>query len=262
MTKIRTLIIDDEPLARRKLSRLLSCEPDFELVGECADGSAALHAIREQRPGLLFLDVQMPGLTGFQVLQSLEGPGSPAVVFVTAHDQFAVRAFEAQAIDYLLKPFRRDRFQCTLQRIRMALAARASQPPPVVTPLPEQLVVKSRDRFVFVRLDQLDYVRAAANYVHLHVGSDRYEVRGRIGDLQAQLPTERFVRVHRSYIVNLNAVHELFPAGGGEYMVTMRSGRQLPVGPTYPPLIREALTNARILQFGGGSQVGNRTPSL
>jgi two-component system LytT family response regulator len=111
-------------------------------------------------------------------------------------------------------------------------------------------VVKSRDRFVFVRLDQLDYVRAAANYVQLHVGSDRYEVRGRIADLQAQLPTERFVRVHRSYIVNLNAVRELFPAGGGEYMVTLRSGRQLPVGPTYPPFIRKALTNARILQFG------------
>jgi two-component system LytT family response regulator len=249
--KVRTLIVDDEALARRSLSSLLDAETDFEIVGECADGKSALAAIAQREPDLLFLDVQMPEMDGFELLGELGRKRAPAVIFVTAYDQFAVRAFEAQALDYLMKPFRRDRFQACLDRVRQHLMAREVGQTPPGSRLPDRVVVKCGDRLVFVPLDSLDYVRAAANYVRLHVGEAAYEVRERMTDMEARLPRDRFMRIHRSYIVNLAALRELYRAGDGEYLVALRSGRHLPVGPSYTALIRAALLSAQMARFGG-----------
>ncbi len=268
---IRTLIVDDEPLARLNLSSLLIDEPDFEVVGECGDARAAVSAIAATRPQLMFLDVQMPGMNGFDVLVAAAAATPPAVVFVTAHEQFALQAFDAQAVDYLLKPFRRDRFQSSLARVRLRLRALdadaadpqrehgsasaearrdGSAPAPLVCD-PERMVVKSGNRFVFVSFSELEFIRAAANYVTLHVGAATWDVREKIGDIAERLPAGRFLRIHRSYIVNVAALQSLYPAGGGEYIAALRNGRELPVGPSYPAAIRRALTAAQIPRFGG-----------
>jgi two-component system LytT family response regulator len=225
---------------------LLREEIDFELAGEFGDGCAAAHAIAEQRPDLVFLDVRMPALSGLDILSSLPVAASPEVVFITAYDGYAVQAFEAQALDYLLKPFRRERFQKTLDRIRRRLVAPAAMVRPGVTPtdfVRDRIAVKCGDRIVIVRLDELDYVRAAANYVQLHVGGKIHEVRETMSIMEMRLPAGRFLRIHRSYVVNLGSVQELCPVGGGEYMITLRSGKELPVGPTYPAAIRQALAS-------------------
>jgi two-component system LytT family response regulator len=274
---IRTLIVDDEPLARLNLSTLLADEPDFDVVGECADAACAIAAIRAARPQLLFLDVQMPGLGGFEVVAAMRELGGelPAVVFVTAHEQFALQAFDAQAVDYLLKPFRRDRFAASLARVRLHLraleverasgeggadaagaparlagAAAALEAPPV-TADPERMIVKSGNRLVFIDFAELDFIRAAANYVTLHVGVTTWDVREKIGDIARRLPAGRFLRIHRSYIVNVASLQSLYPSGGGEYMATLRNGRELPVGASYPAAIREALGAAMVPRFGG-----------
>jgi two-component system LytT family response regulator len=248
---IRVLIVDDEALSRRSLSSLLEAESDFEVVGECADGRSALAAIVRREPDLIFLDVQMPEMDGFGLLGELGGVRAPVVIFVTAYEQFAVRAFEAQALDYLMKPFRRDRFQASLERVRRHFGTpEFGQSPPASRP-PDRVAVRCGDRLVFVSLDSLDYVRAAANYVRLHVGETTYEVRERMTTMEMRLPRERFMRIHRSYIVNLAALKELCRAGDGEYLVTLRGGRHLPVGPSYTPLIRAALASAQLPRFGG-----------
>jgi two-component system LytT family response regulator len=273
---IRTLIVDDEPLARLNISTLLADEPDFDVVGECADAASAIAALRAARPQVMFLDVQMPGLGGFDVvaaMQAEEGE-APAVVFVTAHEQFALQAFDAQAVDYLLKPFRRDRFAASLARVRLhlrALAAERAQDAgdalsdpatrlaragaaleaPPFTADPDRMVVKSGNRLVFIQFAELDFIRAAANYVTLHVGTQTWDVREKIGDIAQRLPPGRFLRIHRSYIVNVAALQSLYPSGGGEYMATLRNGRELPVGASYPAAIREALGGATVPKFGG-----------
>jgi two-component system LytT family response regulator len=271
---IRALIVDDEPLARLNISTLLADEPDFDIVGECADAPSAIAAIAATHPHVLFLDVQMPGLGGFDVVEAMQAGGAraPAVVFVTAHEQFALQAFDAQAVDYLLKPFRRDRFASSLERVRQhvralavqragaegdAEAARERVAPaleaPPVTADPERMVVKSGNRLVFVDFAELDFVRAAANYVTLHVGEATWDVREKIGDIALRLPAGRFLRIHRSYIVNVAALQSIWPSGGGEYMATLRNGRELPVGASYPAAIRQALGEAAVPRFGGRS---------
>lgn len=246
--KTRTLIVDDEELARRSLSSLLNLEPDFEVAGECADGRSAVEAIARIAPDLVFLDVQMPRMSGFEVLEAVQTVHAPAVVFVTAFDNFAVKAFESQAIDYLLKPFRHERFQASLERVRCRLMT-TRRPTPLGT-TPDRMVVKSGDRLVFVRFDDVDFIRASANYLRVHLAQTSYEVRETLTMMESRLPRDRFVRIHRSYIVNLGAVQELYSAGGGEYLLSLRSGRQLPVGPSYPQVICNALANARIPRFG------------
>jgi two-component system LytT family response regulator len=256
--KIRTLIIDDEPLARLNLASLLAAEPDFEVTGEYADGRSAADAIVELRPDLVFLDVQMPSLDGLGVLDALPPGTCPMVVFVTAHDRYAVTAFEAQALDYLLKPFRRERFHATLERVRRRLAAPGALQAAMASGQPggrppDRMSVKSGGRVVLIPFDELTYVRAAANYVELHLIDRSVEVREKISTMESRLPADQFLRIHRSYLVNLTAVQELYPVGGGEYMVALRNGKQLPVGPTYPPSIRRALS--RLPQFGGAHEV-------
>jgi two-component system LytT family response regulator len=263
---IRTLIVDDEPLARLNISTLLADEPDFDIVGECADAASAIAAIAATRPQVLFLDVQMPGLGGFDVIEAVQagGAAAPAVVFVTAHEQFALQAFDAQAVDYLLKPFRRDRFASSLARVRQhvhALAVQraddeaagvAPEAPPAASD-PERMIVKSGSRLVFVQFAELDFIRAAANYVTLHVGPATWDVREKIGDIAQRLPAGRFLRIHRSYIVNVGSLQSIWPSGGGEYMATLRDGRELPVGASYPAAIRQALGEAAMPRFGGRS---------
>lgn len=262
---IRTLVVDDEPLARLNLATLLDEEEDFELVGECADAATGAQAVARLAPQLLFLDVQMPGVDGFAMLDvvrsAAQGRDAPmAIVFVTAHAQFAVQAFEARALDYLLKPFRRDRFAATLERVRQHLGSVPAASSVAVDPAacavaiePERLVARSGHRLVFVDFDELELVRAAANYVTLHYGPQRetLDVRERIGTLAQRLPATRFLRIHRSYIVNLAQLRALYPVGGGEYMASLRSGRELPVGPSYPEAIRRALEQARVPRIGG-----------
>jgi two-component system, LytTR family, response regulator len=271
---IRTLIVDDEPLARLNLLTLLHDEADFELVGECADAAAAaaVQAIARLQPQLLFLDVQMPGLNGFDVLRASRSQSQsqsqplplPAVVFVTAHEKFALQAFDVQALDYLLKPFRRDRFEATLDlaRKRLQLAAEpaavsASWPPCRPVPgEPLHMIVKCGAQWVFVRFAELAFIRAAANYVTLHVGPATHDVRGTMADMEKCLPPERFLRIHRSYIVQVAALQALQPVGGGEYTALLRSGRELPVGSSYAARIRDALALAHIPRFGGAQQAG------
>jgi two-component system LytT family response regulator len=243
--------VDDEVLARRSLSSLLALEPDFQIVGECAEEDSALRAIESTGPDLVFLDVQMPRLDGFSVLEGVRPERMPLVVFVTAHDQFAVKAFEAQALDYLLKPFRRDRFRASLERVRRTIAARDMGPARfAVAPAADSMVVRCRDRFAFVRFDSVEFVRAAANYVQLHVDGSTYAVRERIAVMEERLPSDKFLRIHRSLIVNIAAVKELYAAGAGEYMVSLRGGRQLPVGPSYVESVHDALLKANTPRFG------------
>jgi two-component system, LytTR family, response regulator len=239
--------VDDEVLARRSLSSLLDLEPDFEVIGECAEGQAALQAIESAHPDLVFLDIQMPNLDGFEVLGGVRAGHMPLIVFVTAYDQFAVKAFEAQALDYLLKPFRRERFRAALDRVRRTLAARAG----TASAPAQSMIVKCRDRLAFVHFDSLEFVRAAANYVHLHLPDSTYEVRERMSVMEERLPADRFLRIHRSYIVNIAAIKELYPAGGGEYMMALRGGRQLPVGPSYVEAVHNTLLAVDVPRFGG-----------
>jgi len=245
---IRTLIVDDEPLARLNLSSLLEDEPDFQVFGECADVPAALAALRSAPPALMFLDVQMPGLSGLDLLAALPPAAVPALVFVTAHEQFALKAFDACAVDYLLKPFRRDRFQLTLQRVRARLALAADAP--------QRLLVKSGGRFVFVELGELERVSAAANYVTLHAGSAVHAVRETMNEFEQRLPAARFVRIHRGHIVARQALSALEPAGDGEYIVRLRSGRELPVGPRYADALRSRLAALPLLRMGSSRALG------
>ncbi len=233
--------MDDEPLARLNLSSLLAAEPDVEIVGECGDAATALRAIGELRPQLAFLDVQMPGMNGFHVLEAAPAQTLPAIVFVTAHDQFAVQAFEAQALDYLLKPFRRERFAMSLERARHHLQGGRAGVPAQLPPDPDRMVVKSGNRWLFIAFDEIDFIRAASNYVTLHIGAESHDVREKIGELEARLPAGRFVRIHRSYIVRVAELRSLFAVGGGEHMAVLRSGRELPVGASCLATIHQAL---------------------
>jgi len=163
----------------------------------------------------------------------------------------AVGDERSPAVDYLLKPFSRERFQESLQRVRHGFAERGAPPSRVpATPAADRMVVKSGDRLLFVPFDELDFIRASANYVRLHLGRTIYSVRETIAAMESNLPADRFVRIHRSYIVNLSAIRELYHAGGGEYLIALRSGRQLPVGSTYPPVIHRALCTAGLPRFG------------
>jgi two-component system LytT family response regulator len=248
---VRTLIVDDEPLARQRLRRLLEADPAVAIVGESADGLQALTDLRELRPDLVFLDVQMPGLDGFGVLQALDDLPLPVVIFVTAHDRYALKAFEVHALDYLLKPFDRDRFAAALERakaqIQQGSAAALSerlrellQTAPA-RPRPERLVVKSGARIYFVRVDDIDWIEAAANYVRLHVGTEDHLLRESLSALEKRLDPARFVRIHRSTIVNLDRVRELQPVFHGDYVLILSDGKELAVSRTCRDRLKEAL---------------------
>jgi two-component system LytT family response regulator len=229
--KIRTLLVDDEPLARERLRGFLQAEPDFDVVGECSSGPEAIAAIRSQRPDLVFLDMQMPGCDGLQVLAELPEGKRPAVVFATAHERFAVDAFDVAAVDYLLKPFDRERCQQALRRVQEHLQRQRGGPAPAASaaPRPDRITVKADGRLVFLDPREIIRVEAADNYVMLHLVSGRLMLRETMGAIEARLGTAQFLRVNRSAIVQLDQIREIQPAQHGDYNVVLRDGTVLPL---------------------------------
>jgi two-component system LytT family response regulator len=236
--KVRTLIVDDEELGRKRIRKLLALESEFEIVGESCDGCEAIRAIEKLAPDLVFLDVQMPELGGFDVLARIAPQKMPVIIFVTAHDQFALKAFEAQALDYLLKPFDDERFAQSLQRVRTYLNGNESgEIKERLAKLAEGLskgrhylsrvAVKSAGRVLFLKAGEIDWIEAAGNYVNLHVGTETYLLRSRMNDLEKRFDPEQFFRIHRSTIVNLDRVKELKPLFKGEAIVVLKDGQQL-----------------------------------
>lgn len=233
---LRAVIVDDEPLARERLRSLLDADPDIEVVGECGDGLDALEMVQRQHPDLVFLDVQIPRLDGFAVVERLGPRPTPLVVFVTAHDRYALKAFEVQAFDYLLKPFDRERFDQCLARAKARLAGgkasnrellsllRDLQPRPAA---PERLMVRSRGRILFLRVEDIDWIRADRNYLEIHSGRATHRTRGCIASLAHRLEVMRFVRVHRSLIVNLDRISEIQPWFHGGRILILRDGTRL-----------------------------------
>lgn len=235
---IRILIVDDEPLARKRIRRLLGSEPDIAIVDECGAGREAIKIIHETTPDLVFLDIQMPEINGFEVLQSIDAQPMPAVIFVTAFDQHALKAFEVHALDYLLKPFRRDRFKLAMERARMQLAkARAHESDSGLVTLIKKLraeqtylsrfMIKSSSRVIFIKTNEVDWIESASNYALLHVGEKIHLIRETMQALETKLCPKNFQRVSRSAIVNLERVKELQPLGKGQYIIILANGKQL-----------------------------------
>ncbi len=237
---IRALVVDDEPIARRAIVRLLREEPDIELAGECGDGVRAVAAIRERAPDLVFLDIQMPAITGLDVVATIGPARMPATVFVTAFEQYAVRAFEANAVDYLVKPFGRERFADTLRRARARLAAGEGAGPEAAARLLqalealrrredylERIPVRADEHVVFVEVDNIVWIRANRNTVQLHLAGRVHELRETMAALAARLDPRRFARVHRSAIVNVRRIRAIHPWFNGHHVLTMDNGQQL-----------------------------------
>lgn len=242
---VRVLIVDDEELARQRLQRLLAAEKDVEVIGEASDGVQAVESIRRLMPDLVFLDVQMPEVDGFAVLERLRPRPAPAIIFVTAHDDYALRAFDVHAVDYLRKPFDAARFKEAFARARQRLAgsgaadqarkidallAQVEAQPPRSR---ERLMVRTDGRLYFVRIDDIDWIEAAGNYVKLHVGRDTHLMRETMMGIEKMLDPTRFLRIHRSAIVNLDRVREMQPWFSGEYTVILRDGTQLRLSRVY-----------------------------
>jgi two-component system LytT family response regulator len=238
---LRVLIVDDEAPARWRIRRLVSSERDLVVAGECSDGAAAVLAIISMRPELVFLDVQMPELDGFEVVRQLDPAALPAVVFVTAFDQYAIRAFDVHAIDYLLKPFSRQRFQLALARARERIQARRSDAglASLIESLRDRprylsrVSVRSNGRIVLVDLRTVDWIEAADNYVRLHAGPREHIMRETLAALERQLDPEVFARIHRSTIVRIDRILELHPASHGDMDVVLRDGTTLTLSRTW-----------------------------
>jgi two-component system, LytTR family, response regulator len=237
---LRIVLADDEPLARERLRRLLSREDGVELVAECEDGASTVEAVRQHTPNLLLLDIQMPGMDGFDVVHALDPKNSPSIVFVTAYDQHAVRAFEARALDYLLKPVSRARLNETLTRARerIATAPPALLPQALLDLLAEReasvgrvrrLAVRNGERISFIRAEDVDWIEAAGNYALLHTGRDNHIIRETMSALEAQLPPDVFLRVSRSAILNLRRVRELQSIAPGEHVAILSEGQRVPI---------------------------------
>jgi two-component system LytT family response regulator len=247
---IRTLIVDDMPLARQRLKRHLRKEPDITIVGESTNGAEAVAAIESIKPDLVFLDVQMPEMDGFQVVETVGIGNMPAVIFVTAFDQFALRAFEVHAIDYLLKPFDEERLQRTLararkiiqepenenldERMRKFLEDFRSEPKHI-----KRLAVKNAGRTIYIHVDEIDWIAAAGNYLELHIGKKTHLIRERLTALEPKLDPERFVRIHRSTLLNVERVKEVHPLFNGDQIVILKDGTELTLSRTY----RESFIN-------------------
>ncbi len=236
--KIRTIIVDDEELARDRIQSLLEMQPDVDIVAICTDGVMALEAIEKHRPDLVFLDVQMPGMDGFEVVEHIDQANAPAIVFVTAHDGHAIRAFEIHALDFLLKPFDQTRFEKALDRARGKIRSAKSTviDSHLVSLLeelreerkyPERLIVKSSGRVFFVRTEDIDWVEASGNYVKIHTKNEAHLLRESMKNMEVKLDPRIFVRIHRSAIVNIDRIRELEPWFHGEYIVIMRDGTRL-----------------------------------
>lgn len=250
---IRTLLVDDEPLAREKLRGFLEEEEDIEILGECRDGRQALLTIEEEKPDLVFLDVQMPEMDGFEVLENLDQDALPTVVFVTAYDQYALKAFDVHAVDYLLKPFDRDRFRQALERARTEherrqvgemrdkLLALLSEVEARKPRFPDRLVIKSSGRVILLKVDDVDWIDAAGNYVKLHSKGESHLLRETMGRLEERLDPEKFLRIHRSTMVNIECIRELQQQFHGDYLVILKNGQRLTLSRSYRDKIQGLL---------------------
>lgn len=255
MDRVRALVVDDEPLARRRVLRLLKDEPDIEVVGECADGREAVDAIRTEAPDLVFLDVQMPEVGGFEVVEAVGPERMPAVIFVTAFDQYAVKAFEVHALDYLLKPFPRARFARAVERVRDEIRrgrAKGDSGGQLLSLLQdlrregrylERLAVQTGGRVIFLRVEEVDWIEAEGNYLRLHVGGESHLVRGTMKAMEARLDPERFIRIHRSTLVSVDRIREVQPWFRGEHVLILRDGTRLTTGGEHGKRLREILRN-------------------
>ena len=255
--KLSALIVDDEPLARRTIHLLLKEDTDIGRIAECPDGIKAAKAIQNQHPDLLFLDIQMPGMTGFEVLEQIGADHMPVTVFVTAYDRYAIKAFEVHALDYLLKPFDDERFREALRRAKdyiegkhiqemtarlVSLLETRSRPESQTDHRPggrhqTRFSIKSSGRVYFVDAKTIDWIEAAGNYVQLHTGKEVHLVHESMSDLQSKLDPQRFARVHRSTIVNLERIKELRPLFYGDYCIVLRDGTKLTLSRTYKSVI-------------------------
>jgi two-component system, LytTR family, response regulator len=272
--KIRALIVDDESLAREALLVMLSDDPEIEEIAECRNGKEAVKVIREQSPDVVFLDIQMPEMDGFQVVEEVGAMRMPVTVFVTAYDKHALRAFEAHALDYLLKPFDHDRFNTALQRAKtfvrqqklgeiseslfamlqdMKLKTgksssetdnrkpeRAAHKEPI-----DRVVIKSGSRIYFLKIEEIDWVEGAGDYLSLHNGSQTHLIRETMGNFHAKLDSQKFLRIHRSTIVNIERIKDIRPLFKGEYVITLTSGRRLKSSRGYRHELQPLLDEAR-----------------
>jgi two-component system, LytTR family, response regulator len=254
--RIRAIIVDDEPLARDGVRLHLADAPDVEVVGEAGSGEEAIDLIETLRPDLVFLDVQMPGVDGFGVLEALGAGQMPVTIFATAYDQFAVKAFEAHAVDYLLKPYDAERFHKALDRAREQLRARRRssederlgsllQELQARSRFSERIIVRAGGRIVILRAAEIDWVEAASNYVRLHVGSKEYLLRETMTALEAKLDPAEFVRIHRSTIVRVDRIRELEPLFQGDYVVILSDGTRLSSSRGYRERLQELLQSSR-----------------
>ena len=260
---IRALIVDDEPVARQTIRVLLRNDPDVTVVGECANGPSAIESIRRESPDLLFLDVQMPGMNGFEVLKALKQERLPAIIFTTAYDQYALRAFEVHALDYLLKPFDDDRFAESLDRARNLIVGHkmeemsrqlldllerfemkerlVHQPPPSAERYLSRFMIKSTGRVIVLDVDLVDLIEAEGNYVSIHAEGKKHLLREKMNALESQLDPSMFARIHRSTIIRTDRIKSLKPLFNGDYVVTMMDGKEFTLSRTYREKVLAAL---------------------
>ncbi|HEY6402938.1 MAG TPA: LytTR family DNA-binding domain-containing protein [Blastocatellia bacterium] len=257
MEKVRAIIVDDEKPARHRLRELLEKRTDIGVVAECSNGAEAVRQIRALQPDLLLLDIQMPGLDGFGVVEEIGAAQLPATIFVTAYDQYALKAFEVSALDYLLKPFSDERFERSLARVlsfvrthrREELShrilslldqAQPKPPPSTGTPL-DCLMIKNGGRVHFLRVEEIDWVEAAGVYVQVHTAGKTWLHRISLSELEAKLDARRFLRIHRSTIVNWHRIRELHPHSHGDFLVVLRDGTELKLSRSYRQKVEASL---------------------
>lgn len=242
---IRTLIIDDEPLARSRIRSMLATHPDIDVVAECSSAGEAGAVLESEPAALLLLDIEMPGAGGFDMLQTMAMERRPAIVFVTAHEEFALDAFEANAVDYLVKPFSQERLDRALWRVRRFVEGKnAVRPPAEATAARrwrERFGVRIRSEVVFIRVASIDWIAAAGNYVRLYSGTQSHLLRESLQDIAGELDPAAFLRVHRSAIVNIERVRKLVLANDGALSIVLQDATTIPVGPSYKASLQEAL---------------------
>ena len=254
--RISVIIVDDEEPARARLRHLLKDETDFEIAAECPNGRQAVAAIEKLRPQLVFLDIQMPRMNGFEVCETVGAETMPLVVFVTAYNQFALQAFEVHAVDYLLKPFDRERFQKCLRHVREQLRRGAELPysaqlKQLLAEMRtggkkfERLAFKLDGRVIFVRVDEIDWIEADGNYVHLHSGDAKHLLRETLTSLEEQLPADKFLRINRSTLVNLDRIKELQSLFYGDFAVILRNGTKLTLSRNYRDKVEALLSRPK-----------------
>ncbi len=252
---IKLIIVDDEPLARDYICRLLKDEPEFEIMGEASNGKKALELIIDLKPDLVFLDVQMPEMDGFQVLNDLKEENLPIIIFTTAYEQYAIQAFEFHAIDYLLKPFDKKRFENALDHARSLISDKYEKN---LTSIQikellndsgrerkslERILIKQNGKVIFLKTNDIDYIKADDKFVHIHFGQQSHLVRQTLSAMTEQLDPNIFVQIHRSIIINIESIVELHSTFNGQYTILLKTGKELPLGRTYKSDLFELIGN-------------------